>query len=161
MYILQPTELFPGKWYPILDPNSVISIPYPRISCFIAAHTYIIPIMAAPLPPWESKLLQVTPQNAMIDWTPMGQVTQGFHFCSHVWLGYEWVIKTKWKQMENLNSSATIHVLVLFFFSPTSAFEIPVVCQIWPPFLLALWTIQSSNCWNLSSFQHAFLISPS
>ena len=37
---------FPGNWYPILDQDSLISIPYPRPNClktipFTAAHTYI------------------------------------------------------------------------------------------------------------------------
>ena len=28
---LQPNDQFPGKWYPILDSNTLISIPYPRL----------------------------------------------------------------------------------------------------------------------------------
>ena len=40
------------KYYPILEQNSLISIPYPRLNCsetltFTVAHTYI-PIMAVP-----------------------------------------------------------------------------------------------------------------
>ena len=69
----------------------MISIPYPGISCFTAAHTYIIPIMAVPPPPWESKLLQVTHQNAMIDWTPMGQV------CGWGMSGLLKLSENKWK----------------------------------------------------------------
>ena len=43
---LQPTDQFPEKWYPILDPNALIYIPYPRVNClktipFTAAHTHI------------------------------------------------------------------------------------------------------------------------
>ena len=43
---LQPINQFPGKWYPILDTNSLIYIPYLRLNClkttaFTAAHTYI------------------------------------------------------------------------------------------------------------------------
>ena len=39
-------EQFPGKWYPILDLNSLIYISYARVNClktipFTAAHTYI------------------------------------------------------------------------------------------------------------------------
>ena len=78
----------------------MISIPYPRISClktipFTAAHTYIIPYnMAVPPPPWESKLLQMTPQNATIDWIPMGQVTRVPPLQSSVAEIIEPVIKT-------------------------------------------------------------------
>ena len=40
------TEQFHGEWWTILDQNSLISIPYPRLNClktlpFTAAHTYI------------------------------------------------------------------------------------------------------------------------
>ena len=40
------TDQFPDKLYPILDQNSLISIPYPRLNClktipFTAAHTHI------------------------------------------------------------------------------------------------------------------------
>ena len=53
---LQPTDQFPGKWYPILDLNSLICIPYPRINClktvpFTAAHTYIAHVQLPPPPP--------------------------------------------------------------------------------------------------------------
>ena len=46
---LQPNDQFPGKRYPILDSNSLISIPYPRPNCFktisfTAAHTYLVHI---------------------------------------------------------------------------------------------------------------------
>ena len=46
---LQPNDQFPGKGYPILDSNSLISIPYPRPNCFktvsfTAAHTYLVHI---------------------------------------------------------------------------------------------------------------------
>ena len=50
---LQPIDQFLGKWYPILDPTSLIYIPYPRVNClktipFTAARTYHSPYMAAP-----------------------------------------------------------------------------------------------------------------
>ena len=53
---LQPTDQFPEKWYPILDPNALIYIPYPRVNClktlpFTAAHTYIAHIGQYPPPP--------------------------------------------------------------------------------------------------------------
>ena len=58
---LQPTNQFPEKWYPILDPNALIYIPYPRVNClktipFTAAHTYIAQIWQYPRPPrdWNS-----------------------------------------------------------------------------------------------------------
>ncbi len=40
------TAQFSGKWYPILDQNLLISIPFPRLNClktipFTAAHTYV------------------------------------------------------------------------------------------------------------------------
>ena len=55
-YNLQPIDQFPGKWYPILDINSLIYIPYPRVNClktipFTAAHTYIAHIWQYPPPP--------------------------------------------------------------------------------------------------------------
>ena len=132
----------------------MISIPYPRISClktipFTAAHTYIIPYnMAVPPPPWESKLLQMTPQNATIDWIPMGQVTRVPPLQSCVPEIIEWVIKTNFsvKTKGKFTFQCNYPCINVIFFSPTSAFEIPVVCQIWPPFPLALWTIQGSNC---------------
>ena len=42
--IFQPTGQFREKLYPILDPNTLIYIPYPRVNClktvpFTAAHT--------------------------------------------------------------------------------------------------------------------------
>ena len=42
----QPIVQLPGEWWPILDPNSLIYIPYPRVNClkaipFTVAHTYI------------------------------------------------------------------------------------------------------------------------
>ena len=53
---LQPIDQFPEKWYPILDPNSLIYIPYPRINSlktilFTAAHTHIAHIWQYPSPP--------------------------------------------------------------------------------------------------------------
>ena len=44
--IFYTTDQFPGKQYPILDQNSLISIPYPRLNHlktipFSAAHTHI------------------------------------------------------------------------------------------------------------------------
>ena len=55
-YNLQPIDQFPGKWYPILDINSLIYIPYPRVNClktipFTAAHTYIAHTWHYPPPP--------------------------------------------------------------------------------------------------------------
>ena len=52
----------PGKWYPILGQNSLISIPYPRLNCsktlpFTAAHTYIAYIWE--YPPWRFRLFLV------------------------------------------------------------------------------------------------------
>ena len=46
---LQPNDQFPGKGYPILDSNSLISIPYPRPNCFktlsfTEAHTCLVHI---------------------------------------------------------------------------------------------------------------------
>ena len=46
----------PCKWYPILDQNYLISIPYPRLGCsktlsFTVAHTYIACIWEYPSPP--------------------------------------------------------------------------------------------------------------
>ena len=43
---LQPIDQFPGKWYPILDLNSLYYIPYTRVNCLktipcTAAHTCI------------------------------------------------------------------------------------------------------------------------
>ena len=54
---LKSSSKFRGKWYPILDQNSLISIPYPEVNSlkttpFTAAHTYIsIPIWEYPPPP--------------------------------------------------------------------------------------------------------------
>ena len=31
--LLQGIDQFPGKWYPILDQNSLTSISYPRLNC--------------------------------------------------------------------------------------------------------------------------------
>ena len=48
---------FPGKWFPVLDQNSLISIPYPRLNVllktlpFTAAHTYIAYIWMYPPSP--------------------------------------------------------------------------------------------------------------
>ena len=44
--IFQPTGQFREKLFPILDPNALIYIPYPRVNClktipFTAAHTSI------------------------------------------------------------------------------------------------------------------------
>ena len=46
----QPIDQFPGKWYPILDSNCLIFIPYPRLNYlktipFTVAHTYL-PILS-------------------------------------------------------------------------------------------------------------------
>ena len=59
---LQPNDQFPEKRYPILDPNSLIFIPYPRVNCletipFTAAHTYIAHIWQYPPPPREGMSL--------------------------------------------------------------------------------------------------------
>ena len=55
---LQPIDQFGWKWYPILDLNSLIYIPYSRLNClksipFAAAHTNISHIWQypPPLPP--------------------------------------------------------------------------------------------------------------
>ena len=53
--IFQPTGQFREKLYPILDPNALIYIPYPRVNClktipFTAAHTYIAHIWQYPPP---------------------------------------------------------------------------------------------------------------
>lgn len=50
----------PGKWYPILDQNSLISIPYPRLNCsktlpFTEAHIAYI----WEYPPWRFRLFLV------------------------------------------------------------------------------------------------------
>ena len=42
----QPIDQFPGKWYPILDSNFLIFVPYPRLNylktiSFTVPHTYI------------------------------------------------------------------------------------------------------------------------
>ena len=57
----------PGKWYPILDQNSLISIPYPRLNCsktlpFTAAHIPIKLIYGGTPPPgrFRSFLVQYT-----------------------------------------------------------------------------------------------------
>ena len=49
----QKMLLFSEKWYPILDPNALIYIPYPRVNClktipFTAAHTYIAHMWQCP-----------------------------------------------------------------------------------------------------------------
>ena len=54
--IFQQTGQFREKLYPILDPNALIYIPYPRVNClkaipFTAAHTYIAHIWRYPPPP--------------------------------------------------------------------------------------------------------------
>ena len=54
--LYQPTDQFPEKWYPILDPNALIYIHYPRVNClktipFAAAYTYIAHIWQYPPPP--------------------------------------------------------------------------------------------------------------
>ena len=48
------TGHFPGKLYPVLDQNCLISIPYPRLCClkpFTAAHTHIAYIWEYRPPP--------------------------------------------------------------------------------------------------------------
>ena len=63
---LQPNNQFPAKWYPILDPNSLICIPYSRVNClktipFTAADSYIAhiwrypPGSQSPIFPWSRK----------------------------------------------------------------------------------------------------------
>ena len=52
---LQPTDQFPEKWYPILDPNVLIYIPYPRGNCMKTIpsqrHIPILPIYGSTPPP--------------------------------------------------------------------------------------------------------------
>ena len=53
---LQLIDQFPRKWYPILEPNSLIYILYPRVNCLKtipieAAHTYIVLIWQHPWSP--------------------------------------------------------------------------------------------------------------
>ena len=64
---------FPGNWYPILEQNSLISIPYPRPNClktipFTAAYTYISYIWEYPPHPPESKNCWNT---SLADWSPV------------------------------------------------------------------------------------------
>ena len=55
-YIYEWFPLFCEKWYPILDLNALIYVPYARVNClktipFTAAHNYIAHIWQYPPPP--------------------------------------------------------------------------------------------------------------
>ena len=54
--------------YPILDPNALIYIPYPRVNClktvpFTAAHTYIATYGSTPSPPGGKTHTQTSVQS--------------------------------------------------------------------------------------------------
>ena len=72
------THQFPGKWYPILDPNYLISIPSPKLNglkniSFTTAHTYVSLYMAVPSPP--TPLIQATVDQLLF------LNANGFHLC--------------------------------------------------------------------------------
>ena len=82
--IFQPTGRFRKKIYPILDPNALIYIPYPRVNClktipFTAAHTYIAHIWQYPPPPPG-----VEYQNFKMDsvWTAIRLITPNRYMAS-------------------------------------------------------------------------------
>ena len=81
---LQPIDQFPGKWYPILDLNSLIYIPCPRINClksipFTAAHTYVAHIWQLP-PPWAFKSIHFWSWKALAHYTSYSQTSM----CDHL-----------------------------------------------------------------------------
>ena len=72
------THQFPGKWYQILDPNYLISIPSPKLNGvknipFTTAHTYVSLYMAVPPPP--TPLIQATVDQLLF------LNANGFHLC--------------------------------------------------------------------------------
>ena len=72
------THQFPGKWYPILDPNYLISIPSPKLNglkniSFTTAHTYVSLYMAVPPP--HTPLIQATVDQLLF------LNANGFHLC--------------------------------------------------------------------------------
>ena len=83
---IQLIDQFPRKWYPILDPNSLIYILYPRVNClktipFAAAHTYIVHIWQHPWSPGMTST-QNWPKIATSSWiAPLHVRTFVLHTC--------------------------------------------------------------------------------
>ena len=81
---LQPIDQFPGKWYLIIDPNSLIYIPYPRVNClktipFTVVHTYINIAHMWQYPSWCG----ITGWSELFLWIT---VEPGFTTTSFIWL---------------------------------------------------------------------------
>ena len=79
----QPTDQIPEKWYPVLDPNALIYIPYPRVNGlktmpFTVTQIYIAHIWQYPFPPPGGSRLVVCWVGALfllvVSWLAFGSM---------------------------------------------------------------------------------------